>query len=195
MLVRSRNLFSERQILASILRIPWHHHCWYKGMTDPRKQRLHVKRITDLLNQAPSQSRSNGQSINILKTLLHMQTELGFVPPASLPEISLELGKTEAEVSGVLSFYPDLRTKAAGRHVVRICQGESCVANHCERLLKALEKKLGIGLGSTTVDGRFTLEKVYCMGNCAAAPTVVIDSDVHGRVLPMDVHTLLKDYR
>jgi NADH:ubiquinone oxidoreductase subunit E len=154
-----------------------------------------MKRITDLLNQARSQSRSNGQSTNILKTLLEVQAELGFVPPASLPVISLELGRTEAEVSGVLSFYPDLRTKAAGRHVVRICQGESCVANHCGRLLEALEKKLGVSLGSTTANGRFTLEKVYCMGNCAVSPTVVIDGDVHGRVSPADVHTLLKDYR
>jgi NADH:ubiquinone oxidoreductase subunit E len=154
-----------------------------------------MKQITDLLNQARSQARSNGQSINILKTLLEVQAELGFVPPASLPEISVELGVTEAEVSGVLSFYPDLRTKAAGRHVVRICQGESCVANHCGRVVKALEKKLGIGLGSTTGDGRFTLDKVYCMGNCAVGPTVVIDGDVHGRVSPAEVHRLLKDYR
>lgn len=150
-----------------------------------------MKRITDLLNQV----RSNKQSTNILKTLLEVQAELGFVPPASLPEISLELGVTEAEVRGVLSFYPDLRTKAAGRHIVRICQGESCVANHCERVVKALEKKLGVALGSTTGDGRFTLEKVYCMGNCAVGPTVVIDGDVHGRVSPAEVHTLLKDYR
>jgi NADH:ubiquinone oxidoreductase subunit E len=154
-----------------------------------------MKRITDLLNQARSQARSNGQSTNILKTLLEVQAELGFVPPASLPEIGLELGATEAEVRGVLSFYPDLRTKAAGRHIVRICQGESCVANHCGRVVKALETKLGIGLGSTTGDGRFTLEKVYCMGNCAVGPTVVIDGDVHGRVSPAEVPRLLKDYR
>jgi NADH:ubiquinone oxidoreductase subunit E len=58
-----------------------------------------------------------------------------------------------------------------------------------------LEKKLGVGLGETTKDGRFTLEKVYCVGNCAVSPTVMIDEEVYGRVSPDEVTTLLKDYR
>lgn len=154
-----------------------------------------MKRVTDLLNEARTQFRGDDPPPNILKTLLTVQAELGYVPPASVPEIAAALGVTDTEVAGVLSFYPDLRTKAAGRHVVRICQGESCVANHCGRVLKELEKKLGVGLGETTRDGRFTLEKVYCAGNCAVSPTVMIDEDVHGRVSPDVVATLLKDYQ
>jgi len=132
---------------------------------------------------------------NILKTLLAVQSELGYVPPTSVPEIAAALGVTEAEVAGVLSYYPVLRTHAPGRHVVRVCQGESCVANHCGRVLKELEKTLGVGLGETTRDGRFTLEKVYCVGNCGVSPNVMIDEDVHGRVTPSSANTLLKDYR
>ncbi len=148
-----------------------------------------MSRITEILRRA------DGSAPNILRTLLAVQGELGYIPPASVPEIAVALGVTDTEVAGVLSFYPDLRTKAAGRHVVRICQGESCVANHCGRVLKELEKKLGVSLGETTRDGRFTLEKVYCAGNCAVSPTVMIDEDVHGRVTPVDVATLLKDYQ
>ncbi len=140
-------------------------------------------------------SRRDGQPSNILQTLLTVQAELGYVPPASVPEIAAALGVTDAEVAGVLSFYPDLRTKAAGRHVVRVCQGESCVANHCGRVLKELEQKLSVALGETTRDGRFTLEKVYCAGNCAVSPTVMVDEDVYGRVSPAEVTALLKDYR
>jgi NADH:ubiquinone oxidoreductase subunit E len=132
---------------------------------------------------------------NTLKALLKVQAEGGCVPSASIPEIGEGLGVSEAEVAGVLSFYPDLRIKPPGRHVIRICQGESCVANHCGRVLKELEKRLGVGFGETTRDGRFTLEKVYCMGNCAVSPTVVIDEEVHGRVSPGEVHRLLKDYQ
>jgi NADH:ubiquinone oxidoreductase subunit E len=132
---------------------------------------------------------------NTLKALLKVQAERGCVPSASIPEIGAGLGVSEAEVAGVLSFYPDLRIKPPGRHVIRICQGESCVANHCGRVLKELEKSLGVGFGETTRDGRFTLEKVYCMGNCAVSPTVVIDEEVHGRVSPGEVHRLLKDYQ
>ena len=148
-----------------------------------------MNRITDILKQ------TYGTQPNILKTLLAIQSELGHVPPASVPEIAEALGVTDAAVAGVLSGYPDLRTKTSGRHVVRVCQGESCVANHCGRVLKELEKKLGVGLGETTRDGRFTLEKVYCVGNCAASPTVMIGEDVHGRVTPAEVGALLKDCR
>lgn len=147
-----------------------------------------MSHLTAILKQA-------GEPANILKTLLAVQAELGYVPPVSVPEIASALGVTDAEVAGVLSFYPDLRTKAPGRHVVRVCQGESCVANHCGRVLKELQKKLGIGLGETTRDGRFTLEKVYCVGNCAVSPSVMIDEDVHGRVTPATVTSLLRDYR
>lgn len=148
-----------------------------------------MNRIANILTKADE------QPPNILKTLLAIQAELGHVPPASIPEIAVALGVTDAQVAGVLSAYPDLRTRPAGRHVVRVCQGESCVANHCGRVLKELEKKLGVGFGETTRDGRFTLEKVYCVGNCAASPTVMIGEDVYGRVSPATAEALLKDYR
>jgi NADH:ubiquinone oxidoreductase subunit E len=69
------------------------------------------------------------------------------------------------------------------------------VANHCGSLLEALADELRIGIGATTPDGRFTLEKVYCVGNCAVSPSVMIDEDVHGRVAPGDVPGLLQDYK
>lgn len=148
-----------------------------------------MSRTSDILKQA------DGSAPNILKTLLAVQNELGHVPPPSIPEIAAALGVTEADVVGVLSFYPDLRTKAPGRHVVRVCQGESCVANHCRQVQKELEKKLGVGFGQTTSDGRFMLEKVYCVGNCAVSPSVMIDEDVYGRVTPASVESLLRGYR
>jgi len=73
--------------------------------------------------------------------------------------------------------------------------GESCLATHCEKPLAALEKKLGCGLGKTTKDGRFSLEKVYCLGNCALSPSLMIDEDVHGRFTPKSVTDILKDYK
>lgn len=154
-----------------------------------------MSRVADILSRPDVQDRREDHTPNILKTLLALQSELGHVPAASVPEIARALGVTDAEVAGVLSGYPDLRTSVPGRHVVRICMGESCVANHCGRVLKALEKKLGVGLGETTRDGRFTLEKVYCAGNCAASPTVMIGEDVHGRVTPATAETLLKGCR
>ncbi len=132
---------------------------------------------------------------NILHTLLAVQEQLGSVPPGAVPAVARALQVTEADVAGVLSFYPDLREKSAGRHLIRVCLGESCVANHCRLVLSALAEELRIGLGATTADNRFTLDKVYCVGNCAVAPTVMIDEQVHGRVSPGDVPGMLEKYR
>jgi len=132
---------------------------------------------------------------NILQTLLAVQGRFGHVPSTALPDIARALMVTEADVAGVLTYYPELRTHPPGRHLIRVCTGESCVANHCGRLLDALTHKLRIGFGETTPDRRFTLGKVYCVGNCAVGPSVMIDEDVHGRVAPGDVPGLLQDYK
>jgi len=132
---------------------------------------------------------------NILRLLLAVQERIGYVPPQSVPQIAWGIGVSEAEVAGVLSYYPDLRTAAPGRHVIRICTGESCVANHCVQLVKTLSEHLGIEIGQTDPSGRFTLEKVYCMGNCAVSPTVAVNQDLFGRVESMQIPSLLDHYQ
>ena len=132
---------------------------------------------------------------NILDTLLAVQAKIGHVPQAALPEIARTLQVTEADILGVLTYYPELRTNPTGRHLIRVCTGESCMANHCGRLTEALAEELRIGMGATTPDGRFTLEKIYCVGNCAVGPSVMIDEDIHGRVTPADVPGLLQGYK
>jgi len=132
---------------------------------------------------------------NILDTLLAVQAKIGLVPQAALPEIARTLQVTEADILGVLTYYPELRTNPTGRHLIRVCTGESCMANHCGRLTEALAEELRIGMGATTPDGRFTLEKIYCVGNCAVGPSVMIDEDIHGRVTPADVPGLLQGYK
>jgi NADH:ubiquinone oxidoreductase subunit E len=131
---------------------------------------------------------------NILRTLLTVQDALGYVPPEAVADIARSLEVTEADVAGVLSYYPELRTRAAGRHLVRICMGESCVANHCSRVLAALRGRLRIDLGETTSDNRFSLERVYCLGNCAVSPSVMVDDEIYGRVRGADVLSILEGY-
>lgn len=132
---------------------------------------------------------------NILKALLTIQKRIGYVPPRSIPRIARTLGATEADVAGVLSYYRDLRIRVPGRHVIRVCTGESCVANRCSRILRALKDSLGIDIGETDPSGRFTLEQVYCMGNCAVSPTVAVDQDLFGRVEPAQIPSIVDCYR
>lgn len=132
---------------------------------------------------------------NLLKTLLTIQQALGHVPVAAIHQVAHALGATDADVAGVLSYYPDLRTEPPGRHVIRVCMGESCMANHCSTVLHAVQAYLGDGTGQTAAGPRFTLEKVYCVGNCALSPTVVVDQDVYGRVAPAQIPSLMEPYR
>jgi NADH:ubiquinone oxidoreductase subunit E len=132
---------------------------------------------------------------NILKTLLAVQSALGHVPTSGIPQIAQVLGVTDAQVAGVLSYYSDLRTQSAGRHLIRVCMGESCTANYGGRVLRAIQDHVRVAARGTTPDARFTVEQMSCAGNCAVSPTVMIDEDPHGRVAPSDVPSLLEPYR
>ncbi len=132
---------------------------------------------------------------NILKALLAVQERLGHVPVEVVPGIARALETTTAQVAGVLSYYPDLRVTAPGRHLIRVCMGESCYANGCGRLLRELQDRLRADVGETTSGGRFTLDTMSCAGNCAVSPTLLVDRDLYGRVLPSQLETLLERYR
>ena len=132
---------------------------------------------------------------NILKTLLAVQSALGHVPTSGIPQIAQVLGVTDAQVAGVLSYYSDLRTQSPGRHLIRVCMGESCTANHGGLVLRAIQDHVRVAVGDTSPEGRFTVEQMSCAGNCAVSPTVLIDEDLCGRVTPSDVQSLLEPYR
>ena len=132
---------------------------------------------------------------NILKALLALQERLGHVPTEAVPDIAHALGATTAQVAGVLSYYPDLRLTHPGRHLIRVCMGESCYANGCGRLLRELQDRLRVDVGETAAGGKFTLDTMSCAGNCAVSPTVMIDRDLYGRLLPSQLVTLLERYK
>ncbi|MBP8117483.1 MAG: NAD(P)H-dependent oxidoreductase subunit E [Nitrospira sp.] len=131
----------------------------------------------------------------ILKALLTLQERLGYVPVEAVPDIAHILGATTAQVTGVLSYYPDLRVTAPGRHLIRVCLGESCYANGCGRLLREFQDRLRVDVGETAADGKFTLQTMSCAGNCAVSPSVMIDRDLHGRLRPSQLDTLLERYK
>jgi NADH:ubiquinone oxidoreductase subunit E len=132
---------------------------------------------------------------NILAALQAVQSEYGFVDVAQVPLIAHALGVTDSDVHGVLSFYHDLRTTAPGKRHIRFCLGDSCVAMKAEKSLDALQKSLKCGLGETTRDGKFTLDKIYCLGNCALSPAMMVNGEVYGRLTPKTVTGLAKGAR
>ena len=132
---------------------------------------------------------------NILKTLLAVQSSLGYVPTSDLSQIAEVLGVTDAQVVGVLSYYSDLRIQPPSGHLIRVCRGESCTANHGLRVLRAIQDHVRVAAGDRTQAERFTVEQMSCAGNCAVSPTVIVDDEVHGRVVPSQVASLLERYK
>jgi formate dehydrogenase subunit gamma len=120
----------------------------------------------------------------LMPILRRIQDELGWVPPESIPLIAHELNLSRAEVHGIASFYHDFRHEPPGRNVVRLCRAESCQAMGAAALAEHVRKRLGVDFGATSADGAFTLEAVYCLGNCACSPAAAINGELMGRVTP-----------
>jgi formate dehydrogenase subunit gamma len=118
----------------------------------------------------------------LLPVLHAIQNALGFVPKASVPVIAKDLNLSRAEVHGVITFYHYFRSKPVGKHVLQLCRAEACQAMGARALEAHVKKSLGIDFHETTADGEFTLEPVYCLGNCACSPSMLIDDELHGRV-------------
>ena len=110
--------------------------------------------------------------------ILHaLQEEFGYVDDAAVPLIAEALNLSRAEVVGVVYFYHDFRHAPPGRHVLQVCRAEACQAMGCEALVEHMQTRLGVAMGETTADGAITLETVYCLGNCALSPAVMLDGD------------------
>jgi formate dehydrogenase subunit gamma len=118
-----------------------------------------------------------------LLPILHaVQEALTFVPKDAVPLIAKELNLSVAEVHGVVTFYHYFLHERPGRHVVHLCRAEACQALGSVALEAHAKATLGVDFHGTTRDGAITLEPVYCLGNCALGPSLMIDQQLHGRV-------------
>lgn len=129
----------------------------------------------------------------LIEVLHEVQADFGCIPSGAVPVIARVLNLSRAEVHGVVSFYHHFRTQAPGRHVLQICRAESCQAAGGRAIESHAQKRLGVGFGQTTPDGRLTLEAVYCLGLCACSPAAMFDDEVHGRVTPERLDALIDD--
>lgn len=129
-----------------------------------------------------------------LLQLLHgIADRLGHIPPDAIGRVAEALNLSRAEVHGVVSFYHDFRSAPPGRHVLKLCRAEACQSMGSEALAERLERRLGCGFKDTSADGSITLEPVYCLGNCAAAPALLIDGQLRGRLTAEVVDRLVNE--
>jgi formate dehydrogenase subunit gamma len=127
-----------------------------------------------------------------LLPILHaIQDQLGYVPAAAVPIVAEVLNLSRAEVHGVITFYHFFRTTPPGKRTLYVCRAEACQSMGSRELENYARRKLGVDFHETTADGRLSLEPVYCLGNCACSPAVMIDETVYGRVTPQRLDEIL----
>jgi formate dehydrogenase subunit gamma len=143
-----------------------------------------VRRIVSELRSKP------GPLIEILHAV---QAALGYVPAEAVPIVAEGLNLSRAEVHGVVTFYHFFRETPPGRHIINVCRAEACQSMGADALVEHAKARLGVEFHETTPDGRFSLEPVYCLGNCACSPAAMIDGRLYGRVTPQRFDELLAE--
>lgn len=153
-------------------------------MTESVTTQSVVQEITNNLKNKPG----------ALLPILHgIQDALGYIPAESVPEIAKSLSLSRAEVHGVISFYHYFRETPPGKNTIHLCRAESCQSMGGKKLEDYVKNKLGIDFHETTADGKFSLEPVYCLGNCACSPAMQIGKEIYGRVSADSFNETIKE--
>jgi NADP-reducing hydrogenase subunit HndA len=128
--------------------------------------------------------------------ILHRAQELfGYLRGDVIRFIAKELNLPLSRVYGVITFYSFFSTVPKGQYTVMVCMGTACYVRGADKVLEAFEKELGIKVGQTTPDGKFSLTTARCIGACGLAPVAVIGEDVHSRLKADQVKKVLQAYR
>ena len=145
--------------------------------------------ITEQLDEILSRySREHG---NLIPMLQEAQEKFGYLPEAVMQKLAKFLKLPESTVYGVSTFYAQFKLAPTGKRLIKVCRGTACHVRGGARILREVEKRLGIKPGETTEDFEYTLETVACIGACALAPTMVIDKETHGQMTTKKVTEVL----
>jgi formate dehydrogenase subunit gamma len=158
---------------------------------EPSKDTLTASELATVEKLAEDRAKTPGALLPVLHAI---QDELGYVPAQALPIVARVLNLSRAEVHGVVTFYHFFRTTRPGRHTLYLCRAESCQAMGARLLERHAREKLAVDFHETTTDGRYSLEPVYCLGNCACSPAIMIDETVYGRVTAERLDELLASH-
>ena len=155
-------------------------------MIRPAKENL--SEIKGILAKYPE---ARGSLIPILQDI---QEKFGYLSEEAVEELERLMDISANEIYGVATFYAQFRFSPPGRHTILSCQGTACHVRGGWKILQELQQHLGIRAGQTTADGQFDLERVACLGCCALAPVVSIDSKVHAQMTSKKIPSVLSQY-
>ncbi len=134
-------------------------------------------------------------SQELINVLHKCQEHFGYLPAEVQEVVSEELAVPVAKIYGVITFYSFFTMIPRGKHPVSICMGTACYVRGAEKVVEEFKKELGIQVGQTTEDGKFSLSSLRCVGACGLAPVVLVGDKTYGRVAPDDVKGIIKEYQ
>ena len=136
-----------------------------------------------------------GKRSELIPILQKVQDRLGYLPKEALNKVAVFTRTPDSLVFGVATFYAQFYLSRQGKYKIKVCSGTACHVNGGSRILKTVQRKLGIVPGQTTKDYVFSLERVSCFGSCALAPVLVVNGKVYGRMTPKKAERIIDDLR
>jgi NADH-quinone oxidoreductase subunit E/NADP-reducing hydrogenase subunit HndA len=155
------------------------------------KVELKTKDVEKIQEICKSFNNEAGELINVLHKVQHT---FGYLPAEVQEVVSQELNVPVAKVYGVVTFYSFFTMLPKGKHPISVCTGTACYVRGAESVLDEFKRTLGIGVGETTPDGKFSISCLRCVGACGLAPVVMVGEKTYGRVSPEGVKDILKEY-
>lgn len=150
---------------------------------------MEVSEIDNIIKQ------NGGRESAILAVLQDIQAKEKYLPKETLEYVSQKMGIPMAAIFRIATFYNTLSIKPRGRHKIDVCLGTACHVRGGNKIMDKLERDLGIPVGETTKDKRFTLELVRCVGCCSLGPVAVVDGEVFGRLTQDKMPSILKEFK
>jgi len=130
----------------------------------------------------------------MIAILQEIQTIYGFVPLKAIERVAKTTGVPASDIYGIVTFYAQFRLTPQGKNLIKVCHGTACHLNGAEKIAESLCKCVGANEGETSADGRYTVEKVACLGCCSLAPTFMINDETYGRLTPENVSKVMSEF-
>ena len=132
-----------------------------------------------------------GKTGATIRIMAEAQQLFGYLPQEAMAQIANRLNIPPTDIYGIATFYAFFHTSPPARHTITSCQGTACYVSGGKQVLDEIERQLGIKRGDTTLDREFSIQSVRCIGACALAPVIKVDSDISSRVSPQKVRKIL----
>jgi NADH-quinone oxidoreductase subunit E len=149
---------------------------------------MNLEKVDKIIDSYPAEQGS------LIQLLLDIQSEFNWIPVEAIVRINERLQVPVSQIYRIASFYKVLSLAPIGRHLIQVCLGTACHVRGGPKILDKVEDCLKIKTGETTLDMKFTLRRVNCLGCCALGPVMLVDNDYHGKVTTVKVNEILEIY-